>query len=112
MLRVRQGTAGLGSGALVVFLVVAFAGCCGSSGKPSAGGAASASSAPAGFQRPGAGKPPVTLGTKNFTEEFILGQLYARALRARGFSITLKSNIGPSERVDRELISDRIDGYP
>ena len=33
---------------------------------------------------PGADKPPVTIGTKNFPEEFILGELYAQALRARG----------------------------
>jgi osmoprotectant transport system substrate-binding protein len=32
--------------------------------------------------RPGTGKPPVVIGDKNFTEELILGQLYAQALRA------------------------------
>lgn len=61
---------------------------------------------------PGAGKPAVTLGTKNFTEELILGQLYAQALRAKGFSVTLKSDVGPTEVMDRELASDQIDGYP
>src|SRR5205085_11209212 len=34
--------------------------------------------------KPGAGKPAVTLGAKNFPEEFILGQLYTQALRAKG----------------------------
>jgi osmoprotectant transport system substrate-binding protein len=66
-------------------------------------------SAPA---RPGVGKPAVTLGTKNFTEQLVLGQLYAQALRAKGYKITLKSNLGASEVVDRELTSGRIDGYP
>jgi osmoprotectant transport system substrate-binding protein len=61
---------------------------------------------------PGAGKPAVVLGTKNFTEEFILGQLYAQALRAKGFSVTLKSDIGPSEVMDRKLADGTIDGYP
>ena len=36
---------------------------------------------------PGTGKPPVTIGTKNFTEELILGELYAQALRAKGYSV-------------------------
>jgi osmoprotectant transport system substrate-binding protein len=54
----------------------------------------------------------VTLGTKNFTEELILGQLYAQALRAKGFAVTLKNDIGPSEEVDRALAAKQIDGYP
>lgn len=62
--------------------------------------------------RPGAGKPPVTLGTKNFTEQLILGQLYAQALRAKGFKVNLRSNLGDSEVVHRELSAGRIAGYP
>ena len=54
----------------------------------------------------------MTLGTKNFTEELILGQLYAQALRAKGFSVTLKSNIGASEVVHRQLAAGQIEGYP
>jgi osmoprotectant transport system substrate-binding protein len=56
--------------------------------------------------------PTVTLGTKNFTEEFILGQLYAQALRAKGFSVDLKNDIGSSEIVDRALTNGAIDMYP
>ncbi|HEX2396795.1 MAG TPA: glycine betaine ABC transporter substrate-binding protein, partial [Solirubrobacteraceae bacterium] len=41
--------------------------------------------------KPGAGRPPVTLGSKNFTEQFVLGQLYKQALEARGFRVTLKN---------------------
>ena len=33
---------------------------------------------------PGEGKPPVTIGTKDFPEQFILGELYAQALEAAG----------------------------
>jgi osmoprotectant transport system substrate-binding protein len=63
-------------------------------------------------REPGAGKPAVTIGTKNFTEEFILGQLYAQALRDKGYTVTLKDDIGPSEVMDRALASGTIDGYP
>ena len=58
------------------------------------------------------GKPVVRLGTKNFTEQFVLGQLYAQALRAKGFPVELKNDIGSSEIVDRALMSGAIDMYP
>ncbi|MGI8430194.1 MAG: glycine betaine ABC transporter substrate-binding protein [Solirubrobacteraceae bacterium] len=54
----------------------------------------------------------MTLGTKNFTEELILGQLYAQALRAQGFAVTPRDNIGASEVVARKLNDREIDGYP
>lgn len=61
---------------------------------------------------PGEGKPAVTLGTKNFTEQFVLGQLYKQALEARGFTVDLKENIGSTEIADRALRSGQIDLYP
>jgi osmoprotectant transport system substrate-binding protein len=61
---------------------------------------------------PGKGKPPVTMATKNFTEQYVLGQLYAQALRAKGFTIVLKQNVGSSEIVDRALADGVIDVYP
>jgi osmoprotectant transport system substrate-binding protein len=57
-------------------------------------------------------RPVVTLGTKNFTEQVLLGELYAQALRARGFRIRVKANIGPSEIIDRTLVARKIDMYP
>ncbi len=62
--------------------------------------------------KPGAGKPSVTIGYKNFPEEVILGQLYAQALKAQGFKVTLKGNIGSSEIVDKALTSHQLDMYP
>src|SRR3954467_195353 len=61
---------------------------------------------------PGKGRPAVTLATKNFTEEYILGELYAQALRRRGFTVVLKQNVGSSEIVDRALADGVIDVYP
>ena len=84
---------------------------CGSASQSDGGGTATATKS--GDSRgPGVGKPPVTLGTKNFTEQLILGQLYAQALRAKGFRVTLRSNLGDSEVVHRELSAGRIGGYP
>src|SRR3954471_2742649 len=62
--------------------------------------------------QPGKGKPAVTFATKNFTEQYVLGQLYAQALRAKGFTIVLKQNVGSSEIVDRALADGVIDVYP
>jgi osmoprotectant transport system substrate-binding protein len=61
---------------------------------------------------PGAGKPAVTLGSKNFAESNILGQLYAQALRARGYTVNLKSEIGSTELIYKALRAGQIDGYP
>jgi len=62
--------------------------------------------------QPGHGKPAVTLGSKNFTEALILGQLYAQALAAEGFTVHLKQNIGPTEVIDPGLLNHSIDMYP
>ncbi len=93
--------------------VLALAGAgCGSSSHPAAQTSTTTVKPGTAPREPGAGKPAVTIGTKNFTEEFILGQLYAQALRAKGYSVTLKNDIGPSEVMDRGLASAAIDGYP
>jgi osmoprotectant transport system substrate-binding protein len=83
---------------------------CGSSSSDSSTSSSSSSSAPSG--QPGKGKPAVTLGDKNFTEEYTLGELYKQALEAKGFTINLKSNIGSSEITDKALTSGKIDMYP
>jgi osmoprotectant transport system substrate-binding protein len=82
-----------------------------SSTSTSGGGAASTSTAGASAQ-PGKGKPAVTIGTKDFTEEFILGELYKDALEAKGYTVKLKKNIGATEIIDTALTSHKIDAYP
>ncbi|MGH8859863.1 MAG: glycine betaine ABC transporter substrate-binding protein [Jatrophihabitantaceae bacterium] len=62
--------------------------------------------------QPGKGKPAITMGDKNFSEEYLLGELYSQALRAKGFSVTLKGNIGSSTTIDAALTSSKIDMYP
>lgn len=66
----------------------------------------------ASSDQPGKGKPTVTVGTKNFTEQFVLGQLYKQALEAKGFTVELKQNIGSTEIADKALRSGQIDLYP
>ncbi len=61
---------------------------------------------------PGTGKPAVVIGDKNFAEENILGALYAQALTAQGYKVTLKDNIGTSEITWKALVAGQIDLYP
>jgi len=99
----------LAASLLAVTGVLALAGCGSSSGKHSTVSTAVTAAAPQG---PGTGKPAVTLATKNFTEQFILGELYSQALRAKGYTVKLQSNVGSSEVVNKKLVRGEIDGYP
>ena len=54
----------------------------------------------------------ITIGTKNFTEQYVLGQLYKQALEAKGFKVAYKENIGSSELIDTALTSGKINFYP
>jgi osmoprotectant transport system substrate-binding protein len=56
--------------------------------------------------------PTITVGTKNFTEAYVLGQLYKQALQAKGFKVAYKENIGSSELIDTALTSGKINFYP
>ena len=61
---------------------------------------------------PGTGKPTVTIGDKNFTEQFVLGELYYEALRNQGFPVQLNQNIGPLNVTLQELRSGQLAMYP
>ena len=61
---------------------------------------------------PGAGRPQVTIGDKNFTEQFLLGHLYEQALVAEGFTVRLNPNIGATEVTIRALQAGSLDMYP
>jgi osmoprotectant transport system substrate-binding protein len=60
----------------------------------------------------GAKATPIIVGTKNFPEQYVLGQLYKQALEAKGYKVKLKKNIGSTEIIDKALTSHQIDGYP
>jgi osmoprotectant transport system substrate-binding protein len=61
---------------------------------------------------PGAGKPTITVGDKNFGEQFVLGQLYVQALRAQGYSVNINQNIGPTEVTVQALQNGSLTIYP
>ncbi|HLX20644.1 MAG TPA: glycine betaine ABC transporter substrate-binding protein [Gaiellaceae bacterium] len=57
-------------------------------------------------------KPTIVVGNKNFTEEFILGQLYGQALKAKGFNVKFSGSLGSSELADTAIKSGKINFYP
>jgi osmoprotectant transport system substrate-binding protein len=62
--------------------------------------------------KPGKNKPTVTMGSKNFPESVLVGQLYTQALRAKGFTVSFTPKVGSSEVTDRKFQSGEIDAYP
>jgi glycine betaine/choline ABC-type transport system substrate-binding protein len=56
--------------------------------------------------------PTIVLGTKNFGEEYILGQLYGQALQANGFKVDYKGSFGSSELADTAITSGKMNFYP
>ena len=63
----------------------------------------------AGTARPAThAAPTIVIGTKNFPEEYILGELYKQALEAKGFNVSYKENIGSTE-IDPDRPHERED---
>src|SRR3954452_12550464 len=58
------------------------------------------------------GSKTVTVGSKNFTEEFILGQIYAQALKAAGYKVKTQLNLGSEQIAYRAVKSGQVDAYP
>src|SRR3954452_17073133 len=57
-------------------------------------------------------KVTLTIGSKNFPEEEILGEIYAQALAAAGFKVKTALNLG-SETIARKAVkTGQISGYP
>ena len=96
---------------LVVMTGLLAAGCGGDDEEGEASGDTGAATA-ASTSGSAAAKPAIVLGTKNFTEQYVLGELYRQALEAKGYDVTLKSDIGSTEIIDAALTSGEINVYP
>jgi osmoprotectant transport system substrate-binding protein len=54
----------------------------------------------------------IRVGSKDFTEEFILGEMYAQVLENAGFKVERKINLGGTPVVQQALVSNQLDLYP
>ena len=82
---------------LVAALVFVAAACGGSSGS---GGGDSSSG------------PSVSVGSKKFTEQILLGEMYAQAFEDEGYNVEKKLNLGSEQVMDKSLQDGTIDVYP
>jgi len=57
-------------------------------------------------------QPTVRVGSKNFTEQFVLAELYAQALEANGIKVERKINLGGTLIAHKALEEKQIDLYP
>jgi osmoprotectant transport system substrate-binding protein len=56
--------------------------------------------------------PTIVMATKDFPEEYILGELYRQALEAKGFQVDFKGSLGSTELIHTALTSGKINFYP
>lgn len=97
----RKATSRFGGrafGAMLVGAVLVLA-ACGSSGGSSSSGSSSG------------GKPSIVVGSKDFSGAQIISQAYGQTLAGKGYDITYKDNIGPTETVYPLLEKGDIDLY-
>jgi glycine betaine/choline ABC-type transport system substrate-binding protein len=62
-------------------------------------------------QQPQGAALRVTLGTQEFPEARVLGELWRQALAVNGYAVDLRKGVGPAEELDHELQEGTIDGY-
>lgn len=62
-------------------------------------------------QQPQGASLRVTLGTQEFPEARVLGELWRQALAVNGYAVDLRKGVGPAEDLDAALQAGTIDGY-
>lgn len=55
---------------------------------------------------------PIKIGSKDFTEQFILGEIYAQLLESNGYKVERKLNLGGTKVAQEALTRGDIDIYP
>jgi osmoprotectant transport system substrate-binding protein len=61
---------------------------------------------------PDNGDVSITVGSKNFTEQFVLGEIYAQALEAAGYDVQKDLNLGSEQIALEALRQGEVDAYP
>jgi osmoprotectant transport system substrate-binding protein len=54
----------------------------------------------------------LTIGSKNFTEQIVLGEIYSQALEAAGYDVSTDLNLGDEQVALKALEEGEISGYP
>jgi osmoprotectant transport system substrate-binding protein len=86
---------------------------CGSGDDDTGSATPTATAAAAAIQRDEANaKVGLTIGSKNFTEQRVLGEIYAQGLRAAGYDVQTKLDLGDEQVALKALEGGEIDAYP
>jgi glycine betaine/choline ABC-type transport system substrate-binding protein len=91
-------------------LTLGFAACGGGSDTDTGGGGGGGGKAI--VSNPANGKVSLTVGSKNFTEQIVLGEIYAQALEAAGYKVNTDLNLGSETVALEALKKGEISGYP
>ncbi len=83
-------------------------------------GSASSSTPPSTSSAPSAAikhndanaKTTLTVGSKNFTEQKVLGEIYAQAFQAAGYTVKKALNLGDEKTALKAVKTNQISGYP
>ena len=60
----------------------------------------------------GASDVSLTVGSKNFTEQYVLGEIYAQALKAAGYKVKTDLKLGSEVIAHKALQQGEVDAYP
>jgi osmoprotectant transport system substrate-binding protein len=97
---------------LVAAVALAACGGGGSSGSSSPSGAAQSLARGQIVRNPANARVSLRIGSKNFTEQKILGEIFVQGLAAAGYKTTADLGIGDERATLRALRGGRIDAYP
>lgn len=101
--------------ALLAALMMGIAGCGDDDDDDGGGGDTGGGGAPASQvieKNPANSGKSVTIGSKNFPEQFILGEIYSQSLAAAGYSVKKELNLGDEGVAFKSLQQGEIDAYP
>ncbi len=96
-------------------LGLVFAACGEDDDEPSSSSGSSSSESAGGKEiQPvdGAEGTTITVGSKNFTEQFVLGEIYSQTLEAAGYTVKRQLNLGSELIAYEALKSGKVDAYP
>src|SRR3954453_13121490 len=105
----KRSMRGLLAAVCVLALAVVVAACGSDNNKSSSSGGGSAKAIK---KDPANAGKSISVGSKNFTEQFILGEIYSQALQAAGYNVKKQLNLGSEVVSFKALKQGEVDAYP